>query len=127
MPPLRASEVPRGAAPRCRRPAPAPTAGRQILPSRSPRAPCETDLEVAEEACLGRVFRRRLATALAAQPEPSRQLRQRAGRRGRRAWRSGVRLSLGALELGEQHPEASLAPAEGLLKHPRAVLRVGEQ
>src|SRR5439155_19207235 len=97
MPPLRASEVPRRLAARRRCPPRVPGAGRQILPSRSPRAPCETDLEVAEEACLGRVFRRRLATALAAEPEPSRQLRQRAGRRGRRAWRSGVRLSLGAL------------------------------
>src|SRR5882762_3684707 len=124
---LRASEVPRGAAPRCRHPVPAPTAGRQILPSRSPRAPREPDLEIAEQPRLGRVLRRHLGAALAAEPEPSRQLRQRAARRrGRRAWRGGVRLSLRALELGEQRAETPLAPPERLLERPRAVLRVGD-
>src|SRR5207302_8121986 len=110
--PLRASEVPPRLVARHRCPARAPGTGRQILPSRSPRASREAELEIAEQPRLGRVLRRRLGAALAAEAEAARELRQRAGRRGRRAWRGGVRLSLRALELGEQRPEAPLAASE---------------
>src|SRR2546426_9685829 len=118
MPSPRASEVPPRPVGRGRRPTAAAPSGRQLLPSRSSRAAPEADLEIAQEPRLGRVEpvrSGRLAAALAAEPEPARQLGKTAARRCRRARRGGVGAPLRALEPGEQRAEAPLAPAERLL------------
>src|SRR3989442_3822545 len=108
MVPPRASEVPRERAARRGRPTAAALPGRQLLPARSSRAAREADLEVAQEPGLGGVARlgRRLAAALAAQPEPPRELgkpaaRRRRARRAVGAGRAGVDAPLRALHLGE--------------------------
>src|SRR3989442_3199195 len=115
MPSPRAREAPPGPAARGPRPTAAAPSGRQLLPSGSSRSAPEADLEVAQEPRLGRVEpvrSGRLAAALAAEPEPPRQLGKAAARRRRRAGRGGVGAPLRALEPGEHPAEAPPAPAE---------------
>src|SRR5437899_9032450 len=113
----RASEVPRWPAARRRPSAAEAPPARQLLPPGSSRASREADLEVAQEPRLGRVDRRggRRAAALAAEPEPARQLGETAARRRRRARRGGIGAPLRPLELREQGPDAPLAAPERLL------------